>query len=109
MSLHPASLVGTGSLIPGEDQPQQVSASHRTLAALRASQKAVHANPAHVVCWSVLSSALTAHNISEELVRSVDRRRQTYGVQLAQFVSTKGTATIWVIYDVLQNSPKLSL
>lgn len=88
-SLHPASLVGTGSLIPGEDQPQQLSASRRTLAALRASQKAVHANPGHVVCWSVLSSAVAAHNISEELMQRINRRRQTYGVQLAHFVSSK--------------------
>ena len=87
--------MGSGSLTAGEQLVGPLTATFKTLTALRASQKAVHANPGQLIGWSVLSAAVATHNISEVLMQKVNESRQSYSVKLARFVSSQGIADVF--------------
>ncbi|XP_031551877.1 tetratricopeptide repeat protein 37-like isoform X1 [Actinia tenebrosa] len=66
VSLHPTSLLGSGALPPssrGEEQPM-TTVELRTIAAVRAAQRALRAHPDRVESWAVLCAAVTAHGIA---------------------------------------------
>lgn len=89
MSLHPVTLLGSGTIPLSTDESQPIiTATSRTEQTLRAAQKALRAYPVRLESWAVLCASLSAYGIAEESFKK-SKVLHTLALRLSKYTLLK--------------------